>query len=295
MCSRLLPSVVLYMGFLTSQSLQAQDYGRLEYVATLPKFLEENSGLAMLSGNSQLYVVNDSGGKNAIYGVDQQSGNIQQEIRLTNATNVDWEDLASDGKTLYVGDFGNNGNYRKDLKIYWVSELQTRTERYIEKEAKITSFYFEDQEDFPPKKSKLNFDVEAFIVHNENFYLFTRNRSKGFDGTVKLYCVPMREGHHKASLIDTFKTCDTKENCQITAATIHQETGTVALLSANKVWLLTEYSGNFFFKGKVEKIKLKHHSQKEAIYFKDVSTLYISEEKSKKSKGNLYFLDITED
>ena len=269
-----------------------QDYGKLDYIYTLPNRIDENSGITTLPTSSLLYMVNDSGGKNSIYGLDFESGHIQQEIKINNATNVDWEDLATDGNTIYIGDFGNNDNDRKDLKIYWVAGVHKLAHATATVTAQATSFYFEDQQQFPPKKKNLNFDVEAFVIYKNNFYLFTRNRSKDFDGTVKLYCVPVEKGHHKAVLLDTFQTCDTKDNCQITGAAIHQATGKLALLSANKVWLFSDYDDTHFFKGTIDKIKLKHHSQKEAICFKDETTLYISEEKSKKSKGNVYLLHL---
>jgi len=269
-------------------TMNSQDQNKLNRIQSFPSLLHETSGITTITDSPFIYCINDSGGKNSIYAFSPSTGRIEQEIQIKNATNTDWEDLTVKGNTIYIGDFGNNDNNRKDLKIYWVENIIDTLSHSIRMNAKTTSFSFEDQDKFPPKKSKRNFDVEAFIIKDNNFYLFTRNRSKDFDGTVKLYCVPAITGLQKAVLIDSFKSCDKKENCQITAASIDVTSGKIALLSANKIWILSDYSEHTFFDGTIKKIKLKHHSQKEAITFKDKTTLYIGEERAKKSSGNLY-------
>jgi hypothetical protein len=39
---------------------------------------------------------------------------------------------------------------------------------------------------------------------NGNFYLFTKNRSKGFDGTFLVFQVPNKEGDFEAKLIGSY-------------------------------------------------------------------------------------------
>ena len=102
----------------------------------------------------------------------------------------------------------------------------------------------------------------------------------------------MKEGPQTAVLIDEFKTCSDRDDCQVTSAAIHEQTGKIALLSYNKVWILENYTEDHFFSGDVTKIKLEHSSQKESITFKDANTVYISEEASKNDLGNLYTLDL---
>ena len=181
--------------FLTTAQCQHQDYGKLTYETTLPSLLQENSGISLATNGTMIYAINDSGGSNQVFTVDISSGKITQDITVKNAINIDWEDLASNGKDVFIGDFGNNENKRKDQTIYWVEDIAHITDPSYTTFAKSTTFTLEDQKKYPPKKSQYNFDIEAFIVHNSYFYLFTRNRNHGkhFDGTTKLYRVPQKE------------------------------------------------------------------------------------------------------
>lgn len=286
-------SIIIFIA-LTATQCQPQDYGKLAYEMTLPELLEENSGITLSQNGTQLYTINDSGGDPSIYTIDLASKEIVQEIMLSNGKNVDWEDLTLHENTLYVGDFGNNDNNRKNQTIYWVENIEQIPLGSHTAFAKTTSFTFEDQKKYPPKKDHRNFDVESIIVYQSHFYLFTRNRTpnKKFDGTTKLYKVPMKEGPQIALLVDEFKTCSDRDDCQVTSAAIHPQTGKIALLSYNKVWVLEKYTDDRFFSGDVTKIKLEYSSQKESITFKDANTVYISEEASKNQLGNLYSLDL---
>jgi len=261
---------------------------------TLPDILKENSGISLFPTKNQLFAINDSGGTTTIFSINLSDKEITQDIVISNAKNIDWEDLASIENILFVGDFGNNENKRKDQTIYWVENIDHIHSTSYEAIAKTTTFTFEDQKEYPPKKGNKNFDVEAFIAYKSHFYLFTRNRSshKKFDGTTKIYKVPIKEGAQTAILIDKFMTCSDRDDCQVTSATIHQESGKIALLSYDKVWILDNYNDDHFFSGNITKIKLDHSSQKESITFKDANTLFISEESSPKKQGNLYTLDL---
>ena len=55
----------------------------------------------------------------AIYYISY-TGEIIKKRNIINSKNKDWEDITKDNKFLYIGDFGNNLNNRKDLKIYKV-------------------------------------------------------------------------------------------------------------------------------------------------------------------------------
>jgi hypothetical protein len=133
----------------------------LQKIAALSKNLAESSGLEQLENSDDFWLINDAGNSNDLFCISPK-GNIKQIVHVVNATNVDWEDIASDGKgKLFIGDFGNNANDRKNLKIYTVSLSDIKDYRVA---AKIISFTFEDQKKYPPKKSKRNFDVEAFFT-----------------------------------------------------------------------------------------------------------------------------------
>ncbi|MBT8263236.1 MAG: hypothetical protein KJO05_10465 [Bacteroidia bacterium] len=279
--------LLLFLGTLTTSS--CQDYGSLSFTHSLPKTLKEISGITIARDSSLIWAVNDSGNKAIIYGYQPGSNSIVKTISVDNGFNRDWEDITTDGEsTLYVGDFGNNQNYRKDLVIYTVTIPDSIAHSKVD--ASKTTFELEDQKKFPPKKKHRNFDIEAFVYSEGLFYLFTRNRSSKFDGTTKMYRLPAQPGHYTAKLIDTFQTCKDYDDCQVTGASLDRQNGKLALLSYNKVWIFSEYENDEFFSATVEEIKLKHTSQKESITFKGSNTLFIADERSHMQGGNLYIL-----
>lgn len=281
--------VVLFVFSVFSAS--CQDFGELQFVDDLPGLIKEVSGIEKFPDQDVLWTINDSRNPPEVYGFNLNSKKFEKTIRLKGSTNIDWEDLAigPDG-TLYVGDFGNNGSYRTDLTIYAIKDPGSLKKRRYE--PMLTTFRYEDQIDFPPKKKNISFDVEAFIFLNDHFYLFTRNRAKNFDGTTKIYKLPAKEGDFVATLIGTFKTCEDRSDCEVTGAAVHRPTGKIALLSYNKVWIFSDYTGDDFTSGKIEKIKLHHTSQKESICFKNENELYIADERSHGRGGNLYLLKL---
>jgi len=248
--------------------------------------LKEASAIEVTKNSDLAWVIQDSGNKNVVYGLNSK-GEIAHEILVENAKNIDWEDLTSDDSgNLYIGDFGNNDNERRDLCIYKIdaSSLQKNTANATSK----ISFYYPNQKEFPPKKSELIYDSESFFEYQGNFYIFSKNRSKGFDGTVMVYKVPNKAGNHEAQFLGQFISCDSYQKCAITSADINPDGKKIVLLSSNKVWVLSDYQGDDFLKGKMEMFELNDVTQKEGICFKDDKTLLIVDEKDKKTGGNLY-------
>lgn len=256
----------------------------LQTVAELPKELKEISGIAY--ANNLIYSIEDSGNENQVIVLDT-SGTIAKKITINNTENIDWEDLTFDTKgNLYIGDFGNNDNTRKDLAIYKIdkSNLQGANANV----AYTISFDYPEQTEFPPKKKELLFDVEAFLEYHDNFYLFTKNRSKDFDGRSYVYKIPNRAGHHKAQLIKTITTCPDYHHCVITSAAISPDGSQFVLLSHSKIWLFENYAPDNIANGTMTELDLNHYSQKEAVSFKNKDALFIADERVKKTDGNLY-------
>ena len=67
----------------------------------------------------------------------------------------------------------------------------------------------------------------------------------------------------------------------------------VVLLSHSKIWVFQNFTSDNFFSASVNKVDLHHFSQKEAICFKDNTTLLIADEKTKKIGGLVYQLDLS--
>ena len=145
---------------------------------SLPKKLKEVSGITLSKDKNTIWLIEDRGNKNAIYGVSS-NGDLVAKIPVENAENTDWEDIISDTQgNIYIGDFGNNDNNRQDLAIL-KTDLKDNKQT-VTKVIQTTKFHYQGQTEFPPKKSNLLYDCEAFVEMNGNFYLFTKNRSKGF-------------------------------------------------------------------------------------------------------------------
>lgn len=256
----------------------------LTQLSRLPKQLKEISGIAFR--DNLIYCIEDSGNENKISVIDTL-GTINHSIILNNATNVDWEDITFDSKgNLYVGDFGNNNNDRKDLVIYKIDESKLNSDN-VTIDTKI-SFDYPEQIEFPPSKKKLMFDVEAFFEYQNYFYLFTKNRSKNFDGTSYIYKIPNSNGHHHAKLIQEIKLCSDAQNCAITSATINNDGTKYVLLSHSKIWIFENFKKDSITNSSIKELDLNHFSQKEAVCFGDNFSLLIADEKAKKKGGNLY-------
>lgn len=277
--------------FLLSFSLvllacQQQSNSDFQELFSLPKKLKEVSGITYFPDNNLIYSLEDSGNANKIYALNAE-GKLDKTITITNATNVDWEDITKDkAGNIYIGDFGNNDNERRDLCIYKVAKNELNKENAVS-EYKI-SFSYPEQTEFPPKKKELFYDVEGFFEYQNYFYLFTKNRSKDFDGTAFIYKILNAPGVQKATKIGELKTCDNYNHCVLTSATISPDGKKVALLSHDKIVLLQNFKEDLFHTGSQTEIHLDHFSQKEAIVFKDNTTLLIADEKTNKIGGKVY-------
>lgn len=267
---------------------QQQSNTDLKTLYSLPKKLKEVSGITYFPETNMIYTLEDSGNKNEIYAINSE-GKLEKTISITNAQNVDWEDITKDKEeNIYIGDFGNNDNERQDLCIYKVAKAELSKENAVS-EYKV-SFSYPEQTEFPPKKKELFYDVEGFFEYQTYFYLFTKNRSKGFDGTAFIYKIKNAPGTQKAVKIGEFKTCNNYNHCVLTSATISPDGTKIALLSHDKIVLFKDFNGDSFNKGTQTEIALNHFSQKEAVIFKDNNTLLIADEKTNKIGGNVYEL-----
>ena len=256
------------------------------------KLLSVSSELGEISGieydkDGNLWAINDSGNSTEIHQIDSL-GQIHRSIEITNAKNIDWEDLTQDDfGHFFVGDFGNNSNKRRDLTIYKIEnpiDIKTTVT-----EAEIIRFKFSDQDLDNTNDSIKNFDMEAFIFYKGRLYLFTKNRTKPFDGYTNLYRMEDYASNQRAQKVSRFKTCQAgKYQCWITGAAISPNRKTLALLGSNKIWIFKNWKGDDFFSGEVTDIDLGLITQKEAITFMNDSLVVIADENFRGIGGNLY-------
>lgn len=194
----------------------------LAKIGLLPNQINESSSLAKVSGKSTFWTNNDGGGKTELYEIDTL-GQLISTQNIPNSKNIDWEDLTTDiNGNIYIGDFGNNANTRKDLTIYKFNPNKPDISEKI-------NFSFADQKEFPPQKENMNFDCEAFFWANDSLYLFAKNRGKKI---TKLYVIPSIAGDYVAIPISNIYL---KTN--ITSADISPNGKQFALLGYGKLFL----------------------------------------------------------
>ena len=271
--------------FIVCVLLMSCETGDLKVIMDLPISLNEVSGLETDARNNLFWMVNDSGNKPILYGLDN-TGKIIKAIKVK-AKNRDWEDLTTDPEgNIYIGNFGNNDNDSKGLSILKITAKDLSKNKESIK-PKIISFTYPEQKKFPPKKSKRHFDCEAFFFFNDSLYLFTKSRAPKEPGKTNLYKLPTTKGNYEAEYIDTFNTCDQSE-CWVTSADINSKGNKLALLTENSVLVFSKLKGNKFFESNYKRYEFDYTSQKESVAFKNDSTLYIADEYLGVTGGNVY-------
>lgn len=258
----------------------------LTSLTNLPGTLDESSGMA-LDGSNSIWTHNDSGGQNALYEVDTL-GNLLRTLTISNATNVDWEELTQDDQgNFYIGDFGNNANARTNLRIYKIPHPNSIVGDSVM--AEILTFSYANQTAFPPASNQLHFDMESMIWYQGSLYLFSKNRTNPFDGYTYRYQLPDTAGNYSLSPIDSFYTGPgPKELYWVVSADISPSGQQLVLLSYNKLWLFSCFSGDDFFGGDVQQLNFVSLAQYEAVAFRAEQTLYLTSETSPSGVATLF-------
>ncbi len=152
--------------------------------------LGESSGLVLsrrLPG--VFWSHNDSGDEARIFALDSTGASIRPAwleedpgLRVLEAANHDWEDLALDDEgNLILADVGNNSNARRDLCLYVVPEPEPRR---VEATRPLTRIQvaWPDQREFPAPD--MNRDCEAVFFARGAVHFLTKHRT---DRLTRLY------------------------------------------------------------------------------------------------------------
>lgn len=247
--------------------------------------LEEISGWVFLN-DSTLAAHNDSGDGAYLYLIGTD-GNLRKKVALPGITNVDFEDIATDGHSfVYLGDFGNNNNNRTDLVIYKI-----RTEELLSGQLhsapETIRFSYAEQDAFPPAKDRLHFDAEAMVYDRDSLFIFTKCRAKPFDGTSYVYGLPTTPGTYQPKRLATLHTG--KRGWlfdSVTAADMKDNR--LYLLTYSKIWVYSVAPGHQYT---LEKRLKTGVSQKEALAIGSDGMLYIGDEKRHFSGGKLHIIN----
>jgi hypothetical protein len=227
-------------------------------LANLPEKLTESSGLARASENS-FWTLNDSGGKDELYEIDEK-GRIISTQKIKGAKNIDWEELAEDDKgNIYIGDFGNNSQNRKNLVIYKVKEGKN----------KKIEFEYKDQKKFPAESE--NFDCEAFFWFKDELHLFTKGKEDKKLIT-KHYVIPDSPGKYSVSPKQKLELHEA-----VTAADISPDETKLALLTYGKILIFGIENEEINFEHPLECLKTRR-KQTEALLFVTNSEIIFTNE-----------------
>jgi hypothetical protein len=191
----LITLIFLFFGLLTIKSQTASEITNIQ-----TPDLDENSGLIFYNNN--IITFNDSGGEANLYEINASTGNITRTVTITNATNVDWEDITQDASYIYIGDIGNNNGNRTDLKIYKIAKTDYNGSDDIAV-AEIISYSYADQLDFNSNPNNTNWDAEGLISYGEQLLIFSKN---WVDNRVNVYSIPKTNGTYSALLESSYNT-----------------------------------------------------------------------------------------
>jgi len=265
--------LIFFLLLLSTSYGFSQSKIKAKKISVLPEIVFETSGLIYYNGF--LYTINDSRHGNYIFQLDTL-GNLIRKININNAKNNDWEDLSQDEQYIYIGDFGNNGGNRKNLKIYSIAKNQLNKDTVL---ADSICFKYPNQTNFNNNFQNHDFDCEAFFCKGDSLYLF----SKSWNSKVsRIYCFPKIPGNYTASLIDSIKfdflicgaTCNESENAILLIGYKYNKTRLKPYIVKIKGFNNNNFSNSIV---KAEKINLCL-SQTESITCSDNNIIYIARE-----------------
>lgn len=241
----------------------------------LPSSLNESSGAIFF--NNKLITHNDSGGENKLYEIDINTGQVTRTVIISNATNVDWEDISQDDTSIYIGDIGNNNGNRTDLKIYKISKTNYTNSTNIT--AERIEYSYSDQTNFTSNPNNTIWDAEALVsLDSNNLMVFTKN---WVDGITKGYLVPKTQGTYPVSPQST----TLNSGGLITGGTYNMATRKLYLVGYTEflqpfIWVSESFNTNNVFSGTNTQTQLSSlgQEQAEAITFVDENNYLVTSE-----------------
>ena len=243
----------------------------------LSKKLDETSGLEII--NKQLVTINDSGNDPVLFYINE-SGNILDERKLNCCKNNDWESLAADSDYVYIADFGNNYDTRKNLSI-----IKIPIDKSSNENPEIINFLYPEQKKFKRIYRRSEYDAEALISFGDILLIFTKNKRKKI---TEIYSLPKYGGNFKAQKIGSLNT-----ESIVTGADYDKKTNTLVLTSTINfdeyyILVINDFSlNNIDHKINTYEIPIGK-TQVEAIKIIDENTFWItSEDESSSSSARL--------
>lgn len=250
----------------------------------LPAKMMESSGMEWI--NDSVWVThNDSGNEAKLFYLTAE-GKLIDTSNLINTPNIDWEDIAFDGKEyIYIADLGNNLHNRKNLKIHRFS--------LIDSSEKSFPISYKNQK-FPIDSTDYNYDCEAMAFLNGQLYLFSKNNTDPYNGICRMYIFNSEK--KDTSLLIKDSLCLGLEGYwknSVTAADFSSDGKKLAILTYGYLFIFYDFNGDDFLKGKYMRFRLPEIQQREAVSFGPKNNIFITDENSRLSNGGfLYFYNM---
>ena len=129
-----------------------------------------------------LWIHEDSGNPERIYGITP-TGRTRTTVDVRGATNRDWEDIALAGRTIWLGDIGDNGRSRSGIQVYWFREPGPSASGVT---AKVLYLRYEDG----------RHDAEALFVdrRHDTLYIVTKELFRGYGDVYRVNISDIRDG-----------------------------------------------------------------------------------------------------
>lgn len=267
--------ITILTAFILGTSSAFSQVVNVQVMFNLPNTLNESSGAIFF--NDKIITHNDSGNENKLYELDTISGLVTRTVTVTNATNIDWEDIAQDETSIYIGDIGNNNGDRTNLKVYKINKSDYLSSTSVI--AAIINFNYSDQVDFTPKPNNTEWDAEALIsIDTNNLILFTKN---WVNGTTKAYSIPKTSGTFSVNPLPTTLS----SGGRITGATYNPVTKKIYSVGYNPtlqpfIWVCENFTNDDVFSGTNTQTFLSSlgFEQAEAITYIDYNRYFITSE-----------------
>lgn len=206
----------------------------------LPAALEETSGVATSSYPGIFWTHNDSGGDPAVFAVDS-TGTIRARVRVEEAYNRDWEDIArgacepgSPDDCLFIGETGDNDARYPHVAVYRVPEPDPASDT-VTAPAEIFRFRY-------PEGPR---DAEGLFITEAGIHVVSKGRS----GAIELFRLPPPYPTATTSTLERVQELappPTSMTAQATAAAADPDGERVVIRT---------YAGLFFFEADGDTLK----------------------------------------
>ncbi|MBW7927455.1 MAG: hypothetical protein H3C58_05055 [Fimbriimonadaceae bacterium] len=295
-------TLAVLLALAATQSLQPKTKALTPDAVITHPLVAENSG--MVASNRYpgvVWVHNDSGDEARFWGIRTNGTVIVPDfladrfsakkedgkepypgIRVGNAVNFDWEDIARLGDRLYLGDVGNNGNARRDLGVYEVLEPNPAA---IDKTRPIAHYTiaYPDQTEYPGVV-RWHFDCEAVFGHAGKLWFLTKHRAPGQIAVPETGTNLYRLDNPKPDQVNVLKKVDSAKDLGgwVTAADMSPDGKTLAVLCQApqaSIWLFTKpKNGDRWLSGEPKRLLLRNAKQAESLTWLDNRTLLLGNE-----------------